>query len=445
MLTSTAPAGGAEGAGQPLNALGFDPAMAFVDRDPELSYCLDSSVMLGEITPMERLVFDYATPAGLELQRLRQADDQQCWTSHWLRNTARHYLDGLTREQQYLWALADLQSFNYGIQALHERMDFVVRQKVLADLGVEEMLPFGITQEGIQLESAHGQFSFSSAEEVTPETVRAYVQPIFEEPLSRLQSDITLAKAAVEWIQNPINRAHAKRIASTLLLPLDAVEGVLDSLSPSAKGHRCHGRDKQLAKARNAVKKALKLSARCGQEENVRLLVSGDEVVVSHPDSQLQFKLRAHQSEGWLVNRTLNPGTSAPYDLSVQTKQGVHLARLCVLFTQTPVLDQLLALSMFVQTGNELELLEKANWFALGPQVETWVAENYPPLLGKVTAIKGNPGGAPFGIPMSRSCEFWRPWEGPVHSWIGELLVRPKELAREIISSAHGQLTLGMH
>ena len=51
-----------------------------------------------------------------------------------------------------------------------------------------------------------------------------------------------------------------------------------------------------------------------------------------------------------------------PYKLELYTKTDVHVADLCVYMQDTPVLDQILALSLFIKSGEEDYILEKANW-----------------------------------------------------------------------------------
>lgn len=99
-----------------------------------------------------------------------------------------------------------------------------------------------------------------------------------------------------------------------------------------------------------------------GMEEDARIFLSGSQVEVSHPDSLFKFVIQRSPHRR-LIHNTHSPGNVIPYQLSLYTKSEVHVADLCVVMDQTPVFDQILALCMFVKTGNEEELLQAANYF----------------------------------------------------------------------------------
>jgi hypothetical protein len=123
---------------------------------------------------------------------------------------------------------------------------------------------------------------------------------------------------------------------------------------------RIRRRCEQVHLAKGAIKRAIKLMDNVGFGSDVRVFLGGDTVEVSHPDSMFKFLLsKAHHS---IVDRTISPGRSTPYRLELYTKTDVHVANLCVYMEDTPMLDQILAVSMFVRTGDENYILEKANW-----------------------------------------------------------------------------------
>lgn len=146
-------------------------------------------------------------------------------------------------------------------------------------------------------------------------------------------------------------------------------------------------------KAKGAIKRALKLIDGVGFGKDVRVFLGGEEVEVSHPDSQLKFVIQKYR--GSLIDRTVRPGYSTPYELSLYTKCNVHVADLCVYMKDTPVLDQVLALAMFVKSGNEEMILRQANWRYLTDDMETCeiLALEYPYLEDKLrlnrTSIRG--------------------------------------------------------
>lgn len=113
--------------------------------------------------------------------------------------------------------------------------------------------------------------------------------------------------------------------------------------------------------AKSSIKRALRLMANFGMEEDARIFLSGSTVEVSHPDSLFKFCLQKSDHRS-LIHNTHSPGHMIPYNLALCTKSNVHVADLCVVMDQTPVFDQILALCMFVRSGNEEEILQTANY-----------------------------------------------------------------------------------
>lgn len=111
---------------------------------------------------------------------------------------------------------------------------------------------------------------------------------------------------------------------------------------------------------KSSIKRALKLISNFGMEEDIRIFLGGDEIEVSHPESLFKFVIS--KKENTLIQYTEKCGHHTPYNLGLYTKTNIHVADLCVYFNQTPILDQILALSIFIKTGDENDLLEKANY-----------------------------------------------------------------------------------
>jgi hypothetical protein len=99
------------------------------------------------------------------------------------------------------------------------------------------------------------------------------------------------------------------------------------------------------------------------------VFLGGDDIEVSHPESMFKFVLTKYNNS--LINKTIEAGISTPYKLQLFTKTNVHVANLCVILKDTPVLDQVLAVSMFVRTGDEDYILERANWSAITDDEDT--------------------------------------------------------------------------
>lgn len=117
-------------------------------------------------------------------------------------------------------------------------------------------------------------------------------------------------------------------------------------------------------KTKSSIKRALKLMMNVGFEEEARIFLKGDTVEVSHPESLLKFVIKK-ESYHSIIDRTVRPGYSTPYSLSLYTKSDIHVANLCVYMENTPMLDQVLAVAMFIKSGSEEMILKQANWSRL--------------------------------------------------------------------------------
>jgi hypothetical protein len=168
----------------------------------------------------------------------------------------------------------------------------------------------------------------------------------------------------------------------------------------AAKAHE-RRRSEKIHRAKGAIKRAMKLIDNVGFGNEVRVFLGGDSIEVSHPDSIFKFVLSKGASN--LIERTIFPGYSTPYKLELYTKTNVHVANLCVYLEDTPVLDQVLAVSLFIRSGEEEQILEKANWSRLTSDPSVLEAlEGHSPLIDR-KLFKGrssyNAGmyGAPIG------------------------------------------------
>lgn len=135
---------------------------------------------------------------------------------------------------------------------------------------------------------------------------------------------------------------------------------------------------------RNAIKRALKLMFDLGFEEEARVFIKGQTIEVAHPDSLFKFVIERYKQS--LIGLTERPGYSTPYHLSLYTKDNLHVADLCVYMKNTPVLDQVLGLAMFIKSGDEELILKQANWRSLSTDMEMReiLALEYPYLIEKL-------------------------------------------------------------
>lgn len=137
-------------------------------------------------------------------------------------------------------------------------------------------------------------------------------------------------------------------------------------------------------RAKSSIKRALKLMDNIGFGNDIRVFLGGDDIEVSHPASMFKFLLTKQRNS--LIHKTMNPGHSTPYSLQLYTKTDVHVANLCVILEDTPLLDQILAVSMFIRTGDEDYILERANWSCITDDEDTLlqIAVDRPNLVNRL-------------------------------------------------------------
>lgn len=408
----------------------------------EYQYVLDCAVELGEITPLEASVYTVATPAAIALHAL--LTQQMALPSHFLRNTARYYLNSLPRHQKMVWALKSMPTISYALKNLQDRIAYAVQKKVQEDLDLEEPNPNSWMAE-INEHSLKSVKVFNSVHDITPDNVLRYVEPAYRDALSCLEDDVHTLMDALTWVATAEGKAQAKSIALHLFGDKTVKQKALTAslvVPKVSEAKKLMALKRSKVQARGAIKKALKLFSSFGMEPQVRMLVSGEKVTLEHPESYFKLEVAPLQSN-WLEQRTVAPGGHAPFQLSLLTKEDIFVARLCVLFDKTPVLDQLLALSMYVQTGNEMELLQKANWFGV-PDVKVarqLLSEKAPELAAKLPWTLPESSTEPSGRSvrdgianrMRQLDDQWAPYKAPVRQWLnnwfGPVLAGVKQLS----------------
>jgi hypothetical protein len=390
----------------------------------DTEYVIQGAVMMAELTPFEGFCLEHIPDAYRQVRSL--VDNDMPAPTHVLLNIAATTMAHAGDEVRFWTALRSLDQLPYCMSSIGETVGHNVQKQVQRDLGVvEENNLFE------QLRGKHEErFTLVNTEaDVTETKVRSFMDRRFGEFRERLANDMATLEAAAAWYR--ADKGHRYRLVDEALAFQRRIQGNPNATPlslPEAQtmaSRSAKVQDVRRKKARAAVKKVTKLFTSFGQEENLRLFVSGQEITLSHPDSKLKFVVRALQEKGWLLDRSIRGNDHTPYDLSVYTKDDVFVTRLCVYFQQSPVLDQVLALTMFVESGSEMDLLKKANWFSHNMQVEKTVLEWYPELDAKYALARDmqEPGGGrlrQIRLPeaFTRAQRHWQPYEGRVQAWV---------------------------
>lgn len=389
----------------------------------DVDYILGCAIELGEITALEETVLRRHAFANAQLDNMLQA--RRAMPDHYLQNTARDVLDKLPPTERYFLALCSIDTMRWAMKAMSERAEHLVQSRVQEALGVGTPAPLQLYPE---LRAPRDVPRITCEADIGEGPVRALLDEMFAPMGVRMFEDLDLVREAVQWYQLDGGAQFAQMLeGSTLPMP----QGV-----PAATllQHAAAQRERQKAKhqrnlvttAKAAIKKATKLFQNLGQESNLKLFVSGGEVTLSHPDSRFKLVVKPLEVSGWLIDRTQHGRAHTPYELCLFSKDDVFLAKLCVYFKDTPVLDQLLALTFYVQAGDELQVLEKANWFSTGDWNDdktALVLGAYPQLASKLPRAY-KPGEDPQRGRVRLAPEFeaeqahWRPFKGRVEQWV---------------------------
>jgi hypothetical protein len=400
----------------------------------DVQYVVDTSAELAEITPLECAALYLIDPAYRQVDKL-MADDRLL-PDDFLQNTARQAISLAAPELRHWVALNSLRSVTTLSRCIKERAQYLLQKKIQSDL--EKTAPFpmieGLAENGNDF---WAEKMVTTESEVTETVVRAILTRHMGGFLQRLKEDNECVDAAVAWYHKDGGKMfrHLQLSHRATLHDRESLSGTAFAKAVAEQKKRMQIQNKR--PVRGAIKKVCKLFAQFRQEDNLRLFVSGQEVQMSHPDSPLKFVLRPLGEPGWLEERSAKGRAHTPYDLSVLTKDDLFIAKLCVYFNDTPVLDQLLALSLFVQAGDELKVLEKANFFAFEDgqrdKAKDALISAYPSLESKFPRAREVPNGFDYaevivpgqrypiidlGAPFRAEQDHWEPFKGRVEAWV---------------------------
>jgi hypothetical protein len=401
---------------------------------PDTRYVIDGAVELGHLTPMEYAAASHDPQVAGEIDRwvggMVGDYEPEC-----LPNLCREGLERAPRELLYAFALKAVDWVPEMLRSLQERANLVVRDKVLHDLGEMPASSFpGLWDTQL---SAPEPKVFHGYADVLPDKVRTVVEGRCAGLLARWQTDLSLMEEATAWAAADPTGGR-RDMAGQLLAGRRGIQDfgqMVATAAPASRKRIAYERSRHRT-ARAAIKKALKLFQRTERLESVTALISGKEVEVSHASSAFKFILVPYEA-GWLERRTLQAGGTAPFTIKLFTKTDIHLANLCVYFPETPVLDQLFAMMLFIQSGEESELLKTANWFGVAKPAEVasqLIANGSTDLLSRIGYLPdGTPGRAPkqgqadgarqIVVRLPVEMEKWEPYYGPVNQWLQSMLI----------------------
>lgn len=420
----------------------------------DTEYILGCAFEFGELTPLEASLLGSERSAYEAVRRMVDNDLQ--FPQDFLANTAHSVLQSLPAQARHLHALRSLDLVRQGQEFLMQRAQFVVQRTLQRNLGVASP---AVALEGLSLDSASSTVRYVEHEaEISEAVVRKVLDERFQSLRQRWQRDMAAVSAALDW---------ASQASADSLMPLLCVDKLeqapvlpdgslaFETLMEQVRKERSRRQQQEARirktlrqRARAAVKKATKLFETLGQRDNLSLFVSGHEVRLSNPDSPFVFIVKPLNIQGWLEDRTQKGRSHTPYELTVLTRDDVFLTNLCVYFNDTPVLDQLLALTLFITSGDELKLLKTANWYGQQdwtPERRQMVLQAYPELEDRLPAIRQSANSAPGIVlpdPFAREQAHWEPLKGRVDQWVGTWMEPVSQAVEQVSRDGQGLLQL---
>lgn len=114
--------------------------------------------------------------------------------------------------------------------------------------------------------------------------------------------------------------------------------------------------------ARKAITRAVNLFGKFFNKDDIEGFIKGYEYVIE--GKKFNYRLTKTDRTNLLLN-TISPNNiHIPYDLEITNKDNIVLAKACYLFENTPIIDQIIAFTMMIKSGNEDEFIQKANLFS---------------------------------------------------------------------------------
>lgn len=387
-------------------------------------YLVDCAAESGALTPLEATLYDNSTELGQILDLTVAA--QPNFSLDEVAQLARSVIARLSDLERNALTLAAIPHVSRLYSRLVERACAVFQHKLTKDLDLDS----GFNLERVLgLSKASTPTIFSSMKDVSPNSVESVLAQYLQPLVNRWLADFKAIQTLLNYVSNTTagQRDELRRTLTSLNHSTrteskdDAFKSLLHDFEKNSR--------KALKTAKGAIKRGLRLFERTHQMDTVKALINEQEVEISHPNSPLKFVITSFSSK-WLVSGTLHVQATAPFGLAIYTKSNVHLANLCVYVKQTPILDQLFSLMLFIQSGNEDEILKVANFFSVQDPIKLEEVFSQKGLSlacsGSERAIQDS--NASFSAmitnaPLHKADEIWQPISGPVTEWVKAMLI----------------------
>ena len=243
---------------------------------------------------------------------------------------------------------------------------------------------------------------------------RNYKLPLDYRILKKARRKLYSRKWIKRYIKNNKENANLKRLVHTIMtrmadVPLHLIRDdreIAEMLDHDLRtifrrdSVVCKSSKGAIMEQKKVLKRSLKAAETFVSKETVKAFIDNKEISVEGKNLVLKATRTAQ----------LSSNGHGAFSVSVHTKDDVFLARLCVYFEDTPVLDQLIGMVLFVSSGCEEEFIKRANVLALSeagrmhPLFEV-NAKALDEMQEKLKRVERNY--VPYEIVRQRSDDYW--------------------------------------
>lgn len=98
---------------------------------------------------------------------------------------------------------------------------------------------------------------------------------------------------------------------------------------------------------------------------DVHVFLRGEALTVQSETTGMKYRFTKHKSTT-VKELTRGDSYTVPYHLEVLSPDDVYLTKMCVYVKETPMLDQLAAMMLYIKSGEDSSLIKTANFFSVG-------------------------------------------------------------------------------
>lgn len=174
------------------------------------------------------------------------------------------------------------------------------------------------------------------------------------------------------------------------------------------------------AENRRVVKRSMALLGSVIGLDRVREFLSGRKIIING----VLFDYRVSKKSNILRHSADPDDNHVPYELEILDKTGTLLCQGCAVFDNTPVLDQIAALALYMQGGEEIEFLEKCNFF---DRREPFASNEYMREISPKSVLEFDRALQNGDAEIEEQCRYMesqlRPWRPITRPWIQNLVM----------------------